>query len=46
MEIDLQDEVAPAFTELLKECKAAPGEALVLECAVSGLPLPQVQWYI
>lgn len=39
------DEVAPDFLEPLRAAQAEEGEEVRLECKVTGLPMPDVQWY-
>ena len=36
---------APVFSKTLKSVEVAEGVALVLECHVTGTPLPEISWY-
>lgn len=38
-------ETAPEFTTPLQECQAVEGQVAQLECAVKGLPKPEVKWF-
>ncbi len=39
------DMVAPEFCEVLHSVRAEEGETAILQCRVTGTPVPNVRWY-
>ncbi|KAH3877135.1 hypothetical protein DPMN_000992 [Dreissena polymorpha] len=38
--------VVPEFTQPLRKVHAVEGKTARFECAVTGTPVPEIQWYV
>lgn len=39
------EQVAPTFVRTLEACEATEGDAVAMECAIVGQPMPDIKWF-